>query len=224
VPDFLKDVFPHEHELALHVVALKLLIAAACGLIVAWVARSGPRRLSEAPFPLLVSLVLLPVLVAMTTLVIADSLARAFGLLGALSIVRFRTIVEDVRDTVFIVFAVVSGMAVGAGHFGVVLVGVPFVSLVAFALGNWGRRVHEAAPERRLELRVGLGRDLERTLGDVLGRHAVSARLIGAATARQGAATDFHYLVRLRDPDGTLKFVSELGALEGVQGVQFGEG
>ena len=50
----------------------------------------------------------------MVSMVIGNEIARAFSLVGALSIVRFRTVVEDTRDTAFVIFAVVVGMALGA--------------------------------------------------------------------------------------------------------------
>src|SRR3712207_7596331 len=53
---------------------------------------------------------------AMVTQVIGDNIARAFSLVGALSIVRFRTVVRDTQDTAYVIFAVAVGMAVGAGH------------------------------------------------------------------------------------------------------------
>src|SRR4051794_14918090 len=51
------------------------------------------------------TLVLLSVVMGMVTLVIGNNTARAFSLVGALAIVRFRTVVEDTRDTAFVVFA-----------------------------------------------------------------------------------------------------------------------
>lgn len=44
---------------------------------------------------------------------------------------RFRTVVEDTRDTAFVIFAVAVGMAIGAGYLKVPLVGIPFVALTA---------------------------------------------------------------------------------------------
>src|SRR3712207_7408096 len=72
-----------------------------------------PPRSTLFPYTTLFRSVLLAVLVALVTLVIGDSTARAFGLVGALSIVRFRTVVEDTRDTAFVIFAVALGMAAG---------------------------------------------------------------------------------------------------------------
>ena len=70
-------------------------------------------------------------------LVIGNSVARAFSLVGALSIVRFRTVVDDTRDTAFVIFSVVVGMAAGAGLLFVPLLGLPLVAVTAIALDRW---------------------------------------------------------------------------------------
>src|ERR1043165_2585027 len=86
------------------------------GLLVAAIYKgTRPRRHITPSFP--PTLVLLAILIAMVTQVIGDSLARAFGLVGALSIVRFSTVVRDTQDTAFVIFAVVIGMAFGAGSY-----------------------------------------------------------------------------------------------------------
>ena len=84
-------------------------------------------------------MVLLAILLGMVSMVIGSNIARAFALVGALSIVRFRTVVEDTRDTAFVIFAVVVGMAAGAGAYLVAAVGIPIVGLVAWMLAWWGR-------------------------------------------------------------------------------------
>ena len=70
--------------------------------------------MNEEAESFVVTLVLLTILIAMVTQVIGDNVARAFSLVGALSIVRFRTVVRDTQDTAYVIFAVAVGMAVGA--------------------------------------------------------------------------------------------------------------
>lgn len=98
----------------------------------------------------LTTLVLLTVIIAMSTQVIGDNVARAFSLVGALSIVRFRTVVQDTRDTAFVIFAVVVGMAVGAGHLTVALIGILITGFAAYLMQPRERRSHieqqEASP------------------------------------------------------------------------------
>ena len=83
------------------ILAFRLIVAAVYGGCVAAVFHlSYGRRKPDASI-MITTLVLLAILVAMVSMVIGESVARAFSLVGALSIVRFRTVVEDTRDTVF---------------------------------------------------------------------------------------------------------------------------
>jgi hypothetical protein len=82
-----------------------------------WSADFGLTHRGEQPpgHGFIPTLVLLTVLIALVTKVIGNNSARAFSLVGTLALFRFRTVVEDTRDTAFVIFAVVIGMAVGAG-------------------------------------------------------------------------------------------------------------
>lgn len=196
----------------------RLLLAGLLGAVIAAVYALTQRRPAGLAFPLLTTLVLLTMLVAITTIVIGDSIARAFGLVGALSIVRFRTVVDDTRDTSFVIFAVVIGMAIGAGHLVVCLLGVPAVSLAAIGLSLLGATLNTPV-DRRLEVRVSAGRDPEQLLAGILAEKLRSWKLVAVVSARQGAALDLVYRVRLRDAAGALPLVKAIHGLEGVQNV-----
>lgn len=210
---------------SLHVTAMRLGLAAVLGVVVAAIYYTAQRRPAAEVFPFLVTLSLLTILVAMTTRVIGDNVARAFGLVGALSIVRFRTVVEDTRDTAFVIFAVAVGMAAGAGFPDVWLVGVPVVTVVAVGLSRLGQSfktsaANTAGSESTLELRLAAALDPNKTVADVFARHVSSSRLKSAVTARQGAALDVTYFVKIARTDGQLALVRELGQIEGVQNVE----
>ena len=93
------------------VIVLRLIVAMVFGGVVAFVYRRA-RRVPGGSFT--TTLILLAILIAMVTQVIGDNVARAFSLVGALSIVRFRTVVRDTQDTAYVIFSVAVGMAVGA--------------------------------------------------------------------------------------------------------------
>ena len=116
---------------------VRLLAALLLGLAVACIYRGSHGRRKEDARVLFATLVLLSLLIAMVALVIGNSVARAFSLVGALSIVRFRTVVDDTRDTAFVIFSVVVGMAAGAGLLFVPLLGLPLVAMTAIALDRW---------------------------------------------------------------------------------------
>jgi hypothetical protein len=156
-------------------------------------------------------------------MVIGSNIARAFALVGALSIVRFRTVVEDTRDTAFVIFAVVVGLAAGAGAYLVAAVGIPIVGLVAWLLAWWGRSGERNGAKpggTRIVVRVGAGVDPATAVTGVLAKHASAVSLVGASTARQGTALDLTYSLVLRD-GAPLALIGELNRTEGVQGVEW---
>jgi hypothetical protein len=112
MPDFLKDPFINGPDIAPLGVLVRLCLALVLGGVVAWIYRRT-RKSAEISSSFPVTLVLLAILIAMVTQVIGDNVARAFSLVGALSIVRFRTVVRDTQDTAYVIFAVVVGMSVG---------------------------------------------------------------------------------------------------------------
>ena len=201
-------------------VLIRLVTATVLGSVVAWIYRSTRERTDVTP-SLSATLVLLSVLIAMVTQVIGDNLARAFGLVGALSIVRFRTVVRDTEDTAYVIFAVVVGMAMGAGNILVGVVGLAVVGVAAWIMRQRGRVIVRPVTELPFELtvRLALGGDPETVLGPTLSEHRVSRRLALVATARQGLAVEISYRAALGDESAAAALVTALNRLDGVQGV-----
>jgi Domain of unknown function (DUF4956) len=202
-------------------VVLRLLGALVLGLLVAWVYRRT-RPPTKAGASLQVTLVLLSILIATVTMVVGNNPARAFSLVGALSIIRFRTIVQDTQDTAYVIFAVVMGMAAGANAPWIAGMGFLVVGFAAFVTKRRApaATIEEEAGGYRLNLRIGLGHDLDALLASTFTGHLSRHRLISMETARQGTAIDVVYKVQFRadgSPDGLLK---ALNRLDGVQNVQ----
>jgi Domain of unknown function (DUF4956) len=202
-------------------IAVRLLLASVLGGVVAGVYAATQRRTQRDIVPFVTTLLLLTILIAMVTLVIGNSVERAFTLVGALAIVRFRTVVEDTRDTVFVIFAVSVGMAAGAGFLLVPLVGIPIVAVAAVGLSRWGRAVAPSSTaEYTLFGRVAIGRDPEALFRETFDKHLATARLRELTTARQGAALDVTYRVRLRRDEDAVTFCNALNQVAGVQNVE----
>ena len=83
-----------------------------------------------------VSLVTLTVVTTTVMIVIGNNIALSLGMVGALSIVRFRTAIKDSRDTVYIFWAIVVGICCGSGDYLVASVGSAFVFLVLLFFGR----------------------------------------------------------------------------------------
>lgn len=83
-----------------------------------------------------VSLVVLTVLTATVMTVIGNNIALSLGMVGALSIVRFRTAIKDSRDTVYIFWTIIVGICCGVGDYVVAAVGSLAVFLLLLVLGR----------------------------------------------------------------------------------------
>jgi hypothetical protein len=200
--------------------AARLGLSLVLGGVVAGIYALTQRKFRSDLAPFATTLVLLTVLIAMVTLVIGNNVARAFSLAGALAIIRFRTVVEDTRDTAFVIFAVVVGMGVGAGLAVIPLAGIPVVGAAAFLLSHWGPPNVPAAGAFSLDIRLGIGHDPDVLFRETFGKHLELARLRAMTTARQGSALDLSYLIRLRREEDAVAFVYELNQVEGVQNIE----
>lgn len=205
-------------------ILLRLSLAAAFGMAagLAYFLTQRKSRAESASF--VATMVLLAVLLGMVSMVIGSNIARAFALVGALSIVRFRTVVEDTRDTAFVIFAVVVGMAAGSGAYLVAMIGIPIVGLVAWLLALWGRSGEMGAARSRptvLIVRLGAGIDPAAGAAGVLSKHAEDIQLTAVGTVRQGTALELTYTLRLRVADGAMALIGDLNRTEGVQGVEW---
>ncbi len=82
-----------------------------------------------------VSLVVLTVLTSMVMTVIGNNVALSLGMVGALSIVRFRTAIKDSRDTVYIFWTIIVGICCGVGDFVVAGIGSALVFVLLLLFG-----------------------------------------------------------------------------------------
>jgi hypothetical protein len=220
MPEFLKSPFAAGPTVSPMDVLVRLLLSLLFGGAVAWVYCRTRKSHPVAPsFP--TTLVLLSVLIAIVTQVIGDNVARAFSLVGALSIVRFRTVVRDTQDTAYVIFAVVVGMAVGAKNPWVALIGFGVAAAAAFLMMRIRPMPEdEQDPDYVLSLRVGLGQDINKLLDGQCDSHIVDRKLLSMGTGKQGIALTVIYQVRLRSGGSPDELVRILNRTDGVQSVQ----
>lgn len=219
MPEFLRSPFADGPPVNMADLSIRLVVAVILGIGVQGIYRATRSRSEVAPtFP--ATLVLLSVLIAMSTQVIGDNIARAFSLVGALSIVRFRTVVRDTQDTAFVIFAVVVGMAVGAHNLITGVIGLGVVGAAAFVTRPRAAWALPASPPFLLHLRVGLGHDIETLVGATLDAHLNDRQMVSISTAKQGLVVDVSYQGTLRQAGKAEELVKALNRTDGVQGVE----
>ena len=133
--EYLYDLLAQSGNLTTKEIVLHILVSALIGLAIFlsyMLSHSG--TIYSMKFN--VSLVMLTILTATVMTVIGNNVALSLGMVGALSIVRFRTAIKDSRDTAYIFWTVIVGICCGVGDYIVAAIGSVVVFLVMLVLGR----------------------------------------------------------------------------------------
>lgn len=165
-----------------------------------------------------ISIVVMPVLVAIVMSLMSGDIVIAFGLLAVFAMIRFRNVLKDTRDTLFILWSIVEGMAVGTGQVSTALISAFFISLVFLYLrytSFGGRHRYDAI------LSLQLTGDLVAAvtnLKNTLDRHSITVKL-ASERRLSDEGVDLSYRLLLRDPSRSNELVNDLESSSDVQNV-----
>lgn len=181
---------------SLEALLVSLLTAFVLGQVVAWVYSWSHTGVSYSR-TFTQSLLLMAMVVTMVMFVIGNSIITAFGLIGALAIIRFRNVLKDTRDTVFVFFVLVLGLAAGTQRYLLAIVGTAaFCSLALYlfhsSFGTLGRY------DGHLMLRLAAAAD-EAELFRSLRELCRSVKHISRRRTGVDTAADYVLQVRLKD-------------------------
>jgi len=204
-------------ELTWSQIAASMLLAMVLSTICALVYRvSVPGRLLSPAMQS--SLVILAMVGAMIMMVIGNNVARAFSLVGALAIIRFRTRLRSPWDITFVFLALAVGIACGVFAFKVAIMGTLMVSLAVMALfilplsGVRGE-VHGL----RVDIAAYEGAEAEAT--EVLDKFLSRRWLTQARSLRFGETLSYRYRVVFKDRTQLEVMMRELSGIEGIERV-----
>ncbi len=201
-------------DFSLESTLLALLLAFVLGQVIAWTYAWTHSGLSYSR-SFTQSLVLMTLVVSLVMFVIGNSIITAFGLIGALALIRFRNVLKDTRDTVFVFISLVVGMAVGSQRYLVAILGTVALLLVVWYMnatrfGTLGR--YDGYLTVRVS-RAGLGR---RESTDLLDRFCRAVKPISTRQSGEEESAEFVYQVGLRDRDRSPELLSALRGLDHV--------
>jgi hypothetical protein len=155
-------------------VLIALSISTALGVIISQLYRSTHRGMNyESTF--MSSLVLMAPIVTLVMLYVRGDLVLSLGLIGSLSIVRFRTAIKDTRDMIFIFWVIAIGLGSGTYNWSVVLLSSLFIMLVVYILYF----VRYGQTENR-DFILSLSGPLphpDQKAAEIIARHTLNARL-----------------------------------------------
>jgi len=194
--------------------AIALLLAFACGHAIAWMYMFTHNGLSYSR-SYVNTLILMPVIVALVMLILANNLVLAFGLMAIFAMVRFRSILRDTLDTAYVLAVIVIGLACGTAKFTSAIIGC--LATLAIMLYFWATAF---GTRHRYDLILNVqwtrpAAELAQ-LRQLLQRHSRSLLCASQRTNEGYRGIDLSYRLLLRDPARTHELMDELGALAGV--------
>ncbi|SMO47456.1 protein of unknown function [Gracilimonas mengyeensis] len=196
---------------------IALLLAFLCGQLLAWIYMYTHTGLSYSR-TFVSSLIIMPITVALVMMILDNNIVTAFSLLAVFAIVRFRNILRDTLDTVYILSLIVIGMACGTQKFTTALIGTLVAGsvLIYIWFTNFGAR-----QRYDLILNLNWSRPLSslEALEQFLDRHAFKTHLASQNTSHDGSSTQLSYRLLLRNPDRTQDLLNEIAEIQGVSKV-----
>jgi uncharacterized membrane protein YhiD involved in acid resistance len=193
---------------------LSLLLAFLLGQVIAWTYAHTHSGLSYSR-SFTQSLVLMTLIVAMVMYVIGNSIITAFGLLGALALIRFRNVLKDTRDTVFVLIALVVGMSVGTQRYLISILGTVILLVVAWYLDrtSFGSLLRFDG-YLTLQLSGAGGGSPEPTT--LLRKFCRAFRQVSTRNLGDEDTSEFVFQIGLKDPRQSKDLLEELRTLHGV--------
>ncbi|KKU86368.1 MAG: hypothetical protein UY14_C0002G0010 [Parcubacteria group bacterium GW2011_GWA1_47_9] len=129
-------LFLAETETNAAIIIINLVFVFVLELAIAWVYRRTHRTLSYSQ-SFVSTIILMGVIASLIMMVVTENIVGAFALLGAFSLIRFRTIVKETRDIAFVFFSLAIGVAIGTNNYVVGLLGTIFISAAILLLNRF---------------------------------------------------------------------------------------
>jgi uncharacterized membrane protein YhiD involved in acid resistance len=196
-------------------ILINLFVALMCGLFITWLYRhtyKGP----GFSVSFVNSIILLALITSVMMMVIGNNLARAFGLVGAMSIIRFRTAVKDTQDIVFIFFGLCAGMAAGVGYHRIAILGTLFIGLIIYILS----KTNIIAPNQEeylLQFSYCSNGEEIPTYLSVMKKFCKKHKVINVKSIDEQNMLELSYYVRFKNKEKNSGFIKELQNVEGIK-------
>lgn len=196
-------------------VLINLVLAFILGLAIAILYKKKHRGLSYSQ-AFVTSLVFVCVVMSLVIMVIGNSLARAFGLAGAFSVIRFRTAVKAMRDIAYLFFTLAIGMACGTSNYVIAILGTILIGAIIFFLDkiNFGSI-------SRFEYILAFQTDSQKQnlYNPIFEQYLKDKILLNARSLESGKLLELTFNVRLKNKEDFQNLIRDLRKTRGISKV-----
>ena len=160
------------------------------------------------------TLILMGMVVCVIMLIVGSNIARAFSLVGALSIIRFRNAVKESRDVGFIFLVMAIGMAVGTKFYLLAIVAAVVISLIILLMTrfNWFAREMNS---QILRVQIPNGVPFDKMFDSLFLKYTSSSELISVDSVHNGMLTELTYSIGMKKSSLIQGFITEIKNLNG---------
>ena len=199
-------------------IVTNLILSFFFGLLISLVYKSTHKGLSYSQSFMLTN-IFVSVIVCMVIMIIGNNLARAFALVGALSIIRFRTVVKDTKDTSYIFWSLASGMATGTGSYFLAFAGNLIISLIAYILfkTNYGSIIKS---EFIIQFRIQSDNStISEKYNKILTKYSKSQTLLSSESSRDNSSIKVSIDIVMKEDVESNDLLKEISSLDGLSEV-----
>jgi uncharacterized membrane protein YhiD involved in acid resistance len=189
-------------------VILCLLLSFILSCIIAWVYRKNHSQISYSQ-SFSHTIIIMGTIVSLIMLIIGSNIARAFSLVGALSIIRFRSAIKEPQDVAYLFFAMAIGMGCGTRFYAVSIAACIFVSALIFIMNIF--RIGSITEQNMLlKILLPVNIDYTEQFQKVFEDHLKNFRHISAETVRNGLFNRLTYSINLKQNTTQYRFIEDL--------------
>lgn len=194
-------------------VALVLALSFLLSAFIGWIYQITHRGTSYTQ-SFVFTLVLNGMVVALVMMIVGSNIARAFSLVGALSIIRFRNAVKETRDVGFIFFTMAIGMAVGTQFYLLAVIGAGVISMVILLMVRLDWFAREMSTQI-LRVQVPANTPFDALFDRIFLKYTHTSELISADSMQNGMLTELTYSIGMKHTNQVQAFLSEIQTVSG---------
>lgn len=174
--------------------AFAILVSFFCSIIISLTYRATHRTPGYSQ-SFVHTLALISVVTSVIMVVIGSNIARAFSLVGAMSIIRFRNAVKETRDVGYLFLGIATGMAAGTRFYSLALMATGLICMLLILMERLDFARPKQRPEGLLKVQMPVGSQPETALQSILENLFESYALVTVETVKKGLALEAVYSV-----------------------------
>jgi len=207
-------------EISAAIIVFNILLSFVLQLCVIWVYKKTHRGLSYSE-SFLFTLAIIGILGTVVMMVVQGNLIGAFALLGAFSLIRFRTIVKETRDVAFVFFSLSIGVAVGTSNYSIALIATLLVSGIIFAMWKYGWGIRSKKNGIGYILTLSTQGELDLKNFENLLKESVPFHELLHAKHKEGRGGHYAFSLQFESVDDLSPLQEKLRQYDGIGDVEF---